>query len=70
MTNAAIVWLGIAFVVAVATTYALARVAERYGRQLGVLDQPRAGEVQQAPCRAPAATPCWADCGWRCSSAT
>ena len=32
-----------------ATTYALARVAERYGRQLGVLDQPRAGEVQQAP---------------------
>jgi UDP-GlcNAc:undecaprenyl-phosphate GlcNAc-1-phosphate transferase len=48
MTSATI-WLGIAFVVATATTYALARLAERYGRQLGVVDQPRAGEVQQAP---------------------
>jgi UDP-GlcNAc:undecaprenyl-phosphate GlcNAc-1-phosphate transferase len=41
-----IVWLAIAFVVGALTTYLLALLAERFGRRLGVLDLPRAGEVQ------------------------
>ena len=40
-------WLGLAFVLAVVTTFTLARVAERFGRRMGVLDVPRAGEVQR-----------------------
>jgi UDP-GlcNAc:undecaprenyl-phosphate GlcNAc-1-phosphate transferase len=40
-------WLAVAFVVAVATTYALALVAERLGRRMGVVDNPRPGEVQR-----------------------
>jgi UDP-N-acetylmuramyl pentapeptide phosphotransferase/UDP-N-acetylglucosamine-1-phosphate transferase len=40
-------WLAIAFVVAAATTFVLARLAERFGRRLGVLDRPRPGEVQR-----------------------
>jgi UDP-GlcNAc:undecaprenyl-phosphate GlcNAc-1-phosphate transferase len=40
-------WLALAFLVAASSTYALARVAERLGRRLGVLDNPRPGEVQQ-----------------------
>jgi len=43
-----VVWLGLAFVVAACATYGLALVAERFGQKLGVLDRPRAGEVQQA----------------------
>jgi UDP-GlcNAc:undecaprenyl-phosphate GlcNAc-1-phosphate transferase len=43
-----IVWLGLAFGVAAITTYALAKAAERLGRRMGVLDQPRPGEVQSA----------------------
>jgi UDP-GlcNAc:undecaprenyl-phosphate GlcNAc-1-phosphate transferase len=41
-------WLVLAFVVAAGSTYVLARGAERLGRRLGVLDEPRPGEVQQA----------------------
>src|SRR5260370_1208598 len=40
-------WLALAFLVAASATYALARVAERLGRRLGVVDNPRPGEVQQ-----------------------
>ncbi len=40
-------WLTLAFVVAVATTYALAWAAEPIGRRLRVLDEPRPGEVQK-----------------------
>src|SRR5919205_3781656 len=40
-------WLGLAFALAAGTTYALARLAERFGRRLGVVDVPRAGEVQR-----------------------
>jgi UDP-GlcNAc:undecaprenyl-phosphate/decaprenyl-phosphate GlcNAc-1-phosphate transferase len=40
-------WLGLAFVVAVITTFALACLAERFGHRLGVLDIPRPGEVQR-----------------------
>ncbi len=40
-------WLGVAFLVATAATYALAVLTERFGRRLGVLDVPRAGEVQR-----------------------
>jgi len=40
-------WLAMAFVVGTVTTYLLARLAERWGRWLGVLDVPRAGEVQR-----------------------
>jgi UDP-GlcNAc:undecaprenyl-phosphate/decaprenyl-phosphate GlcNAc-1-phosphate transferase len=40
-------WLLLAFVVATATTLALAVLAERYGRRMGVLDLPRSGEVQR-----------------------
>jgi UDP-GlcNAc:undecaprenyl-phosphate/decaprenyl-phosphate GlcNAc-1-phosphate transferase len=40
-------WLGLVFAVAVITTFALARLAERFGRRLGVLDVPRPGEVQR-----------------------
>jgi UDP-GlcNAc:undecaprenyl-phosphate GlcNAc-1-phosphate transferase len=39
-------WLGLAFLVAAATTYLLALLAERLGRRMGVLDNPRLGEVQ------------------------
>jgi UDP-GlcNAc:undecaprenyl-phosphate GlcNAc-1-phosphate transferase len=39
-------WLVLAFVVATGVTYALARVAERAGERLGVLDKPRPGELQ------------------------
>jgi UDP-GlcNAc:undecaprenyl-phosphate GlcNAc-1-phosphate transferase len=42
-----VAWLGLAFAVAAVTTYLLARVAERFGRRLGVLDVPRPGEVQR-----------------------
>jgi UDP-GlcNAc:undecaprenyl-phosphate GlcNAc-1-phosphate transferase len=48
VSHAIVWWLAAAFVVAVATTYGLARLAERYGRRLGVLDRPREGEVQQS----------------------
>jgi UDP-GlcNAc:undecaprenyl-phosphate GlcNAc-1-phosphate transferase len=41
-----ILWLAVAFVVGALTTYALAQLAERFGHRLGVLDLPRAGEVQ------------------------
>jgi UDP-GlcNAc:undecaprenyl-phosphate GlcNAc-1-phosphate transferase len=41
-------WLGLAFLIAAATTYGLSLVAERFGRRLGVLDEPRPGEVQSA----------------------
>ena len=40
-------WLLLGFLVAGITTFVLARVAERFGRQLGVLDKPRPGEVQR-----------------------
>src|SRR5581483_5784058 len=40
-------WLLLAFGVAAAVTFVLARVAERYGRRLGVVDVPRPGEVQR-----------------------
>jgi UDP-GlcNAc:undecaprenyl-phosphate/decaprenyl-phosphate GlcNAc-1-phosphate transferase len=40
-------WLGLAFALAAGTTYGLARLAERFGRRLGVVDVPRAGEVQR-----------------------
>lgn len=40
-------WLGLAFLVAATTTYGLATVAERVGRRMGVLDEPRPGEVQR-----------------------
>jgi len=40
-------WLTICFVVAAIATFALVLVAERFGQRLGVLDRPRAGEVQQ-----------------------
>jgi UDP-N-acetylmuramyl pentapeptide phosphotransferase/UDP-N-acetylglucosamine-1-phosphate transferase len=40
-------WLVLAFVVAAGTTFLLARVAERLGKRLGVLDVPRPGEVQR-----------------------
>jgi UDP-GlcNAc:undecaprenyl-phosphate/decaprenyl-phosphate GlcNAc-1-phosphate transferase len=40
-------WLLFGFTVAAATTWALAMLAERYGRRLGVLDVPRPGEVQR-----------------------
>jgi UDP-GlcNAc:undecaprenyl-phosphate GlcNAc-1-phosphate transferase len=40
-------WLALAFAVAALTTFGLARVAERLGRRLGVLDVPRKGEVQR-----------------------
>jgi UDP-GlcNAc:undecaprenyl-phosphate/decaprenyl-phosphate GlcNAc-1-phosphate transferase len=42
-----ILWLGLAFVIAAATTYGLAKAAERLGRRMGVLDEPRPGEVQR-----------------------
>ncbi len=42
----AVAWLATAFVVAAVAAYGLARVAERWGQRLGVLDQPRPGEVQ------------------------
>jgi UDP-GlcNAc:undecaprenyl-phosphate GlcNAc-1-phosphate transferase len=42
-----VLWLTLGFVVAAACTYLLARVTERFGRRLGVLDVPRAGEVQR-----------------------
>jgi UDP-GlcNAc:undecaprenyl-phosphate GlcNAc-1-phosphate transferase len=41
-------WLLLAFLAAVATTFGLALVAERYGRRLGVMDVPRPGEVQRS----------------------
>src|SRR5438067_6445830 len=41
-------WLLLAFIVAVTATYALSRLAERFGRRMGVLDLPRAGELQRA----------------------
>ena len=41
-------WLVLAFVVAAGTTYGLARVAERFGRCMGVLDVPRAGDEFRA----------------------
>jgi UDP-GlcNAc:undecaprenyl-phosphate/decaprenyl-phosphate GlcNAc-1-phosphate transferase len=47
VTNATL-WLGVAFVVATATTYGLAVLTERFGRRMGVMDVPRAGEVQQS----------------------
>lgn len=40
-------WLGLAFALAVATTFTLACFAERFGRRMGVLDLPRPGEVQR-----------------------
>src|SRR5207237_8219804 len=40
-------WLAVAFVVATVATYVLAVLTERFGRRLGVLDVPRAGEVQR-----------------------
>jgi UDP-GlcNAc:undecaprenyl-phosphate GlcNAc-1-phosphate transferase len=40
-------WLLLAFAAAAATTFCLALVAERYGRRLGVMDEPRPGEVQR-----------------------
>jgi UDP-GlcNAc:undecaprenyl-phosphate/decaprenyl-phosphate GlcNAc-1-phosphate transferase len=40
-------WLGLAFAIAAATTFVLARGAERLGRRMGVLDMPRPGEVQR-----------------------
>ncbi len=42
----AVPWLAVAFVVACVASYGLARLAERLGQRLGVLDAPRAGEVQ------------------------
>jgi len=41
-----IVWLALAFLTGAGTTYLLALLAERFGHRLGVLDVPRAGEVQ------------------------
>jgi UDP-GlcNAc:undecaprenyl-phosphate GlcNAc-1-phosphate transferase len=43
----AAIWLGISFLVAAITTYGLAVLMERFGRRLGVMDEPRAGEVQR-----------------------
>jgi UDP-GlcNAc:undecaprenyl-phosphate/decaprenyl-phosphate GlcNAc-1-phosphate transferase len=40
-------WLLIGFIVAAMSTYALARLAERLGKRMGVLDVPRPGEVQR-----------------------
>jgi UDP-GlcNAc:undecaprenyl-phosphate GlcNAc-1-phosphate transferase len=40
-------WLVLAFAAAAATTFCLAIVAERSGRRLGVMDEPRPGEVQR-----------------------
>jgi UDP-GlcNAc:undecaprenyl-phosphate GlcNAc-1-phosphate transferase len=48
MTTTPLTWLLLAFVVAAATSYGLARLAERLGKRLGVLDKPRPGEVQVA----------------------
>jgi UDP-GlcNAc:undecaprenyl-phosphate GlcNAc-1-phosphate transferase len=48
VTVGTFVWLTLGLVVAAAATYGLALLAEGYGRRLGVLDEPRAGEVQQA----------------------
>jgi UDP-GlcNAc:undecaprenyl-phosphate/decaprenyl-phosphate GlcNAc-1-phosphate transferase len=42
-----VLWLGAAFVIATISTFGLARGAERIGRRMGVLDQPRPGEVQR-----------------------
>lgn len=42
-----VAWLLIAFGVAVAATYGLSIVAERFGKRLGLLDVPRPGEVQR-----------------------
>ena len=39
-------WLVLAFLAAAASTYLLVRLAERAGQRLGVLDQPRPGELQ------------------------
>jgi UDP-GlcNAc:undecaprenyl-phosphate/decaprenyl-phosphate GlcNAc-1-phosphate transferase len=41
-------WLVAAFSIAAVTTYLLARLSERHGRRLGVLDFPRPGEVQHS----------------------
>jgi len=40
-------WLLLCFAVAVGATFGLAVYAERFGRRLGVVDEPRAGEVQR-----------------------
>ncbi|HEV7662189.1 MAG TPA: MraY family glycosyltransferase [Chloroflexota bacterium] len=40
-------WLGIAFLIATITTYFLAQGTEKLGRRMGVLDDPRPGEVQR-----------------------
>jgi UDP-GlcNAc:undecaprenyl-phosphate GlcNAc-1-phosphate transferase len=40
-------WLLLAFGIAAATAFGLARVAERFGRRFAVLDAPRPGEVQR-----------------------
>ena len=40
-------WLLLAFVMAAASAYGLARLAEGFGRRWGVLDAPRPGEVQR-----------------------
>jgi hypothetical protein len=40
-------WLALAFLIAGSSTYGLARAAERLGHRLGVLDNPRPGEVQR-----------------------
>jgi UDP-N-acetylmuramyl pentapeptide phosphotransferase/UDP-N-acetylglucosamine-1-phosphate transferase len=40
-------WLGLAFVIAATSSYGFARLAERFGRRLGMLDVPRQGEVQR-----------------------
>ncbi len=41
-------WLSVCFVVGALTTYLLALLFERFGNRLGVLDHPRAGEVQRS----------------------
>jgi UDP-GlcNAc:undecaprenyl-phosphate/decaprenyl-phosphate GlcNAc-1-phosphate transferase len=43
----ALPWLALAFCIAATATYVLAQVAERFGRKMGVLDDPRPGEVQR-----------------------
>jgi UDP-GlcNAc:undecaprenyl-phosphate/decaprenyl-phosphate GlcNAc-1-phosphate transferase len=48
MTSMAVVWLVLSFGLAGAVAYGLSRLAERWGHRLGVLDQPRPGEVQQS----------------------
>lgn len=46
MSANAVIWLLIAFATSAMAAYGLVRWAERLGQRMGVLDRPRAGEVQ------------------------